>query len=254
MTDPGAGFLDLPSRAAKPRALGLTHVIDRGAPLPAFDAMVEWLGDIADVWKFGWGTAYIDQTIRNKVDILRRRQIVACPGGTLLEIARLRRRVDRFLGWAADVGFAAIEVSNGATRMAGSDKRRLISQASLHFQVFSEVGSKDPAVVLRPTQWVSEVRADLEAGARWVLLEGRESGTVGLYDSEGRAREDVVDAVVAAADVERLVFEAPRKEQQAWFIRRCGSNVNLGNLSPDEALSLETMRLGLRADTIALLR
>jgi phosphosulfolactate synthase len=101
---------------------------------------------------------------------------------------------------------------------------------------------------------VSEVRADLEAGARWVLLEGRESGTVGLYDSEGRAREDVVDAVVAAADVERLVFEAPRKEQQAWFIRRCGSNVNLGNVSPDEALSLETMRLGLRADTIALLR
>lgn len=254
MTGPGAGFLDLAPRAAKPRAIGLTHVIDTGTPLPAFETLVEWLGDIADVWKFGWGTAYVDPAVRSKVDILRRRGILACPGGTLLEVACLRGRADRFLSWAAEVGFTAVEVSNGATGMSGSDKRMLISQASLHFHVLSEVGSKDPAVVLQPAAWEKEVRADLGAGARWVVLEGRESGSVGLYDPQGRVKEDVVERVTAAVGLERLVFEAPRKEQQAWFIRRFGPNVNMGNISPDDAFGLETLRLGLRADTIALLR
>lgn len=254
MIAPSPGFLDLPARAAKPRAVGLTHVIDRGTPLPAFEALVEWIRDIADVWKFGWGTAYVDPAVRTKVDILRRHQILACPGGTLLEVARLRGRVDRFLAWARHIGFAAIEISNGATEMSGRDKQLLISQAALHFQVFSEVGSKDPAVVLEPVAWEAEARADLEAGAQWVVLEGRESGTVGLYDREGLVREDLAERVAAGIGLERLVFEAPRKDQQAWFIRRFGPNVNLGNVSPGEALGLETLRLGLRADTIELLR
>lgn len=254
MTGPGAGFLDLAPRAAKPRAIGLTHVIDRGTPLPAFETLVEWIGDVADVWKFGWGTAYVDPSLRSKVDILRRHGILACPGGTLLEVACLRGRADRFLSWAAEVGFTAVEVSNGATDLSGSDKRMLISRASPHFHVLSEVGSKDPAVVLEPATWEMEVRADLGAGAHWVVLEGRESGSVGLYDPQRRVKEDVVERVTAAVGLERLVFEAPRKEQQAWFIRHFGPNVNLGNISPDEAFGLETLRLGLRADTIALLR
>ena len=254
MTGPGAGFLDLAPRVAKPRAAGLTHVIDRGTPLPAFETAVEWIGDIADVWKFGWGTAYVDPEVRSKVDILRRHEILACPGGTLLEVACLRGRSERFLGWAAEVGFTAVEVSNGATGMSGSDKRHLIREASRHFQVLSEVGSKDPAVILKPAVWETEVRADLGAGARWVVLEGRESGSVGVYDPQGRVKEDLVERVTGAIGLERLVFEAPRKEQQAWFIRHFGPNVNLGNISPDDALGLETLRLGLRADTIALLR
>lgn len=254
MTGPGAGFLDLAPRVAKPRAIGLTHVIDRGTPLPAFETVVEWIGDVVDVWKFGWGTAYVDPAVRSKVDILRRHEILSCPGGTLLEVACLRGRADRFFGWVAEVGFTAIEVSNGATGMSGSDKRFLIGQASRHLHVLSEVGSKDPAVVLQPATWETEVRADLEAGARWVVLEGRESGSVGLYDPQGRVKEDLVARVTAAIGLERLVFEAPRKEQQAWFIRHFGPNVNLGNISPDDVLGLETLRLGLRADTIALLR
>ena len=254
MTGPGAGFLDLPPRVAKPRAIGLTHVIDGGAPLPAFETLVEWIGDFADVWKFGWGTAYVDTAVRRKVDMLRRHEILACPGGTLLEVACLRGRADRFLGWAADVGFTAIEVSNGATDMSSSDKRLLISQASSHFHILSEVGSKDPAVVLQPAEWEREALADIDAGARWVVLEGRESGSVGLYDAQGRVREDLVARVTAAAGLERLVFEAPRKEQQAWFIRHFGPDVNLGNVAPNEVLGLETLRLGLRADTIALSR
>ncbi|HKF19663.1 MAG TPA: phosphosulfolactate synthase [Candidatus Dormibacteraeota bacterium] len=254
MTGPGAGFLDLAPRVAKPRAIGLTHVIDRGTPLPALETVVEWIGDVVDVWKFGWGTAYVDPAVRSKVDILRRHEILSCPGGTLLEVACLRGRADRFLGWAAEVGFTAVEVSNGATGMSGSDKRLLIREASRYFHVLSEVGSKDPRVVLQPAAWETDVRADVEAGARWVVLEGRESGSVGLYDPQGRVKEDLVAQVTAAIGLERLVFEAPRKEQQAWFIRHFGPDVNLGNISPDDVLGLETLRLGLRADTIALLR
>lgn len=222
--------------------------------MAALDSLVEWIGGVVDIWKFGWGTAYLDPTVRAKVAILRRHQVLACPGGTLLEVACLRGRVEGFLSWAGEVGFGAVEVSNGATGMTGHDKRLLINRAASDFHVLSEVGSKDPRIVLQPAEWEAEVRADLDAGARWVVLEGRESGTVGLYDAEGRVREDLVDRLTAAVGLEKLVFEAPRKEQQAWFIRRFGADVNLGNVAPDEALGLETLRLGLRADTVALAR
>lgn len=253
MTGPGAGFLDLPPRPAKPRSVGLTHVIDRGTPLGVLGGLVGSVAPFADVWKFGWGTAYIDPSLQAKVDLLRRHDVLACPGGTLLEIASLHGRTDRLLAWAEAVGFMALEVSNGATEMAGAEKRKLIARASRHFVVLSEVGTKDPQVVLSPAAYESEVVADLEAGARWVVLEGRESGTVGLYYQDGRVREELAERLTAAVGLEKLVFEAPRKDQQAWFIRRFGPTVNLGNVLPDDVFGLETLRLGLRADTIGLM-
>ena len=254
MTGSGAGFLDLPRRDAKPRSRGLTHVIDRGTPLAVFGGVVGSIADFADIWKFGWGTAYVDPSVQAKVELLRRHGVLSCPGGTLLEIASMRGRTDRLLGWAEDVGFTALEVSNGATEMIVADKRRLIAEASRRFVVFSEVGSKDPNVVLPAAAYEEEARADLEAGALWVVLEGRESGTVGLYHQDGRVREDLAERVTAAVGLQRVVFEAPRKDQQAWFIRRFGPGCNLGNVAPNDVLGLETLRLGLRADTLALLR
>jgi phosphosulfolactate synthase len=233
--------------------VGLTHVLDKGTPLTVLGGLVGSVAHHCDVWKFGWGTAYVDPSVRAKVELLRSHQLLVCPGGTLLEIASLRGRTDRLLGWAEEVGFTALEVSNGATEMVAATKRRLIAEASRRFVVLSEVGAKDPAVVPRVVAFQEEALADLEAGARWVVLEGRESGTVGLYHRDGRVREELAERVAAAVGLERVVFEAPRKDQQAWFIRRFGPTVNLGNISPDEVLGLETLRLGLRADTIGLL-
>jgi phosphosulfolactate synthase len=156
------------------------------------------------------------------------------------------------LGWAEDHGFPCVEVSNGVVPMPVHEKRTLIAEAADRFVVLSEVGSKDPGVPVSGKGWAEEMAGDIEAGAAWVLAEGRESGTVGLYEPDGAVRRDLVASVAEAVGLARVVFEAPRKDQQAWFIRRFGADVNLGNVPLGEVLGLEALRLGLRADTIDL--
>ncbi|HLH70866.1 MAG TPA: phosphosulfolactate synthase [Candidatus Dormibacteraeota bacterium] len=248
-----AGFLGLPARPLKPRSTGLTHVLDRGVPLANFEPLVAAIAPFVDIWKFGWGTSYLDRDLADKLAILARHQVLACPGGTLAEVAWLRHRARDFLDWAEAVGFSAVEVSNGASAMPAPEKRRLIALASGRFVVLSEVGSKDPRRPRSPVDLVQEARADLEAGARWVVIEGREQGDVGLYREDGSVREEVVEGMAAALGPGPVVFEAPRKQQQVWLIRRFGRDVNLGNVAPAEVLGLETLRLGLRADTLFLL-
>ncbi|MGH2677778.1 MAG: phosphosulfolactate synthase [Actinomycetota bacterium] len=250
----GPELLDLPPRGAKPRAAGLTHVLDKGLPFSDLPGYLRSAAPHIDVWKLGWGTAYLEPDPKGKVSLLSRHDIRACVGGTLLEAAWAQGKAKDLLGWAEDHGFPCVEVSNGAVDMPLADKRVLIAEAADRFTVLSEVGSKDPAVTVSPREWADEMSGDLEAGASWVLTEGRESGTVGLYEPDGAVREAVVDAVVEAAGLVRLIFEAPRKDQQAWFINRFGSDVNLGNVALAEVMGLEALRLGLRADTIELSR
>jgi len=245
-------FLDLPRRSAKPRAAGLTHVIDKGLPLSELAPHLATAGPFIDLWKFGWGTAYIDPALDTKLAALRERDVRACTGGTLLEVAWSQDKVTEFVAWAQEARFPCIEVSRGAVPMPLDEKRDLIRLAGAAFCVYSEVGAKDPGAESSPEQWADEVRGDLDAGASWVILEGRESGTVGLYRPDGSVRADMVDAVAGSADLARLVFEAPRKDQQAWFINRFGSEVNLANVALTEALGLEALRLGLRGDTVGL--
>ncbi|MEA2826350.1 MAG: phosphosulfolactate synthase [Actinomycetota bacterium] len=245
--------LDLPERSSKPRYVGLTHVLDKGLTPAEVADRLNTCGAYVDVWKFGWGTAYVDPHVEAKLAILGRHGVLGCLGGTLLEVAWSQRRVDHLLDWAAGAGFPCVEVSRGAAAMTVEEKHEIIRVAASGFTVLSEVGAKSRTVRLPPGQWAEEVAGDLAAGARWVLTEGRESGTVGIYNDDGSVREDVLAAVVAAASgPERLVFEAPRKDQQAWFVRRFGSEVNLANIAVGEVLGLETLRLGLRADTIEL--
>ena len=246
------GFLDLFARSAKPRAVGLTHVLDKGASLDELETLARRAGAGIDVWKLGWGTAYLEPDAPGKVSALARHAIRACVGGTLLEIAWGQGRADACLAWAAEAGFPCVEVSNGAVEMPVRDKRRLIATAAERFVVLSEVGSKDPSVAVSAEAWADELAGDLEAGATWVLTEGRESGTVGLFEPDGSVRVEVVDAVVERVGLSRVIFEAPRKDQQAWFINRFGSEVNLGNVAMDDAIGVEALRLGLRADTIGL--
>lgn len=244
-----ADFLDLPERAAKPRSAGITHVLDRGLPLSHAAALLETGGEHIDVWKLGWGVSYLDPGLEAKLDLLSSHRVLGCPGGTLLEIAWAQGRTAGFFGWARACGFPCVEVSAGTAPMGAGAKRELIAEAARHFIVLAEVGPKDPAVRLGPDQWARDAVADLEAGATWVLLEGRASGAAGIYDASGAIRADVAEAVVAAAGSGSVVFEAPRESQQAWLVRRFGPDVNLANIAPAEALGLETLRLSLRADT-----
>ncbi|MDQ1628311.1 MAG: phosphosulfolactate synthase [Actinomycetota bacterium] len=244
-------FLTLPERAAKPRRRGITHVLDKGMPLGEVEALLQVCGGYVDVWKLGWGTAYLDHRVADKLALLDRNGILACTGGTLLEVAWRQGVTDEFLDWAAASGFPCVEVSCGVVAMSVAQKRSLIAAAAQRFIVLGEIGAKDPRVQIPAATWGEAAAADLEAGATWVVTEGRESGTVGLFDPSGQVRVDVVDAVVDAIGVESTVFEAPLKDQQAWLIRRFGPDVNIGNVLPGEALGLEALRLGLRADTLA---
>jgi phosphosulfolactate synthase len=246
-------FLDLPPRSAKPRLAGVTMVLDKGMPIPWIEPLLPSASSFMDIWKFGWGTSYLEPDVGFKVELLRRWGIRASTGGTLLEIAWAQGRVESFVAWASESGFPCVEVSNGSVDMPRDAKARLIEAASRRFLVLSEVGSKDPRAVAVPKEWADEVARDLDAGATWVIAEGRESGTVGLYEPSGAVRAGVVDAL-AAVSPDRILFEAPRKDQQAWLIRHLGPNVSLGNVAPTEVTGLEALRLGLRADTIGLAR
>ncbi|MHA6796228.1 phosphosulfolactate synthase [Pseudonocardia bannensis] len=248
---PAASFLDLPRRSAKPRAIGLTHVLDPGAGRGATADLLESAAAHIDIWKVGWGTAYVDTALEAKLALLARHDIAVCLGGTLLEIAWAQGRAGECLDWARDAGFRHVEVSRGTVAMSLAEKRALVTRASRDFTVLAEVGAKSPGEQLAARHWPAECRSDLDAGASLVVTEGRQSGNVGTFDDAGRVRPDVVEAVVSAIGVERVVFEAPRAAQQAWFIRRFGPDVNLGNVALSDALSVETLRLGLRSDTAA---
>ena len=244
-------FLTTTQRPTKPRLAGVTHVLDKGSPLQHLQVTLAATGAFVDVWKFGWGTAYLDIELTNKLAELDRYRVRACTGGTLLEIAWSQGRTSDFFDWVAEVGFPCVEVSNGATDLPLVEKRQLIATARARgLDVLSEVGSKNPLDHATPTQWADEIEGDLDAGALWVVAEGRESGTVGIYDANGEVRRDVVEAIERRVDGARVIYEAPRRNQQAWLIRHLGPHVNLGNVRMDEIMGVESLRLGLRADTI----
>ena len=254
MTQVGPGFLSLPERTTKPRITGLTHVIDKGLSPVELQSLIETAGAYIDFIKLGWGTAYVANGVKAKVAACQAAGIHACLGGTLFEIAVHQGRLAEYVRWLHRLGIKHVEVSDGALDMPVERKQAFIRSLSKEFRVIAEVGSKDPAREVVAERWVAEMAGDLQAGASLLIAEARESGTVGLYRPDGEVREDVVEAITDALPAGRIVFEAPRKEQQAWFVRRIGPNVNLGNVQPADALSLETLRLGLRADTLDLSR
>src|SRR5262249_36390656 len=247
----GPGFLDLPSRTVKPRGIGITHVLDKGLPLGYCADLLESGGAYVDVWKFGWGTSYLDQHLPAKLELLAQHRVLACPGGTLLEIAWAQGRAGAFFDWARAAGFPCVEVSAGTVPLTPAPKQDLRGGAASHCIVLSEGGAKDPAARMLPEQWGTAVSNDLAAGATWVLAEGRASGTVGLYHPSGAVREDIVAALTAEVDPGLIVFEAPREGQQAWFIAALAPPVNLATLPPPHPLALQPLRLSLRADTFA---
>lgn len=242
-------FLQLPDRTIKPRTAGITHVLDKGLSPAETGGLVRQAGHLIDIVKIGWGIGYVDPTLAERVAIYRAAGIAVCLGGTLTEIVALQSRIPAMRDWALAIGITHAEVSNGLRQLTDADKVGLIRQLSKDFIVLAETGAKDGSYPVEPLGWADEMERDLEAGACWVVAEGRESGTIGLYGSDQAVRVDIVAAILDRVTGERVIFEAPLKQQQAWFVDLIGPDVNLGNIEPSNVLALETLRLGLRADT-----
>jgi phosphosulfolactate synthase len=245
-----AGFLDLPARGGKPRERGLTSVLDTGLSLGDVDSLVEVAGDSVDLVKLGWGTAVVSANLEDKLARYRDHGLPVVLGGTLTEMALRDGRLDGLVAWLKELGLDHVEVSDGTISLDAGRKIEVIERLAQEFTVLSEVGSKDAAEIMAPYRWVEQIEAELAAGAWKVIAEARETGTAGIFRPDGEVRMGLIDEIAHAVDPERLVFEAPRKDQQVWFIKRFGPEVNLGNVAPQDVLSLETLRLGLRSDTM----
>ncbi len=244
------GFLGVPARPGKPRQVGLTHVIDKGLNLRDIEGLFDTAGQFVDIVKFGWGTSYVTNNLEKKISLYRSFETPVVCGGTLFEAVFARDRLDDFKSWLTENRFSHVEISDGTLDIPRDRKLELIADFSRDFTVLSEVGSKDSDVVYAPYQWVQWIKEELDAGAWKVITEGREGGTAGIFRSDGDMRTGLIDEIAHEIAVDEVLFEAPTKSSQAWFVKHFGPNVNLGNIPPDEVIAVETLRLGLRADTL----
>jgi phosphosulfolactate synthase len=227
---------------------GLTHVLDKGLGPRGWEDVLETAGDYIDIVKLGWGTSYVTQNLRRKLEVLREKPIVI--GGTFFEAVVARDKIDEYKAWLQELGLTHVEISDGTIEIPRERKLELITDFARDFIVLSEVGSKDAEVVFAPYEWVQWIKEELQAGAWKVVTEAREGGTAGIFRPSGEMRTGLVDEIAHEIDFRDLVWEAPTKASQAWFVKHFGPNVNLGNIPPDEVIPLETLRLGLRGDTL----
>jgi len=229
---------------------GLTHVIDRGLSVAEIDNLLEVAGECVDVVKLGWGTALVSANLKQKLERYATHEVPVVLGGTLTELAIRQGRIEGLIGWLRELGLRHVEVSDGTIAIDPEFKRDLIQRLAQEFTVLAEVGSKDVDFIMAPYVWVEQIQRDLDAGAWKVIAEARESGTAGIYRATGEVRTGLIDEIAHAVDPDRLIFEAPRREQQVWLLKRFGTECNLGNIAPGDVVSLETLRLGLRSDTL----
>lgn len=248
----GTFALDLPRRTRKPRDHGLSNLVDSGYGLANLRDVLSVTAPYVDIVKLGWASAYITSNLAEKVALYRDFDIRVCFGGVMFELSWWQNKAEDYAHWLQDLGVDLVEVSNGSLPIDEADKRRMIAFYERRgFTVLSEVGSKDVQVVSPPERWIECIAADLESGAWKVITEGRADASAGIYMPDARPRDSLIDAILdSGLPSEALIFEAPHKAQMSYFIKRVGSNVNLGNIPLGEVLNLETLRLGLRGDTI----
>ncbi len=240
---------NLPHRAAKPREAGFTMSMDKGLSVREAEDFMDVAGPNVDVVKLGFGTSVVTGNLPKKLEVYRATGMPYYFGGTLMEAYVLRGQFDDYCRLIEHHKCAFVEVSDGSMDMSTEDKCGYISQLAKNFTVLSEVGSKDANVVIPAYKWVELMKIELEAGAWKVIAEARESGTVGVFENSGSANGGLIDEILHYVPSEKILWEAPLKSQQVWFIKLLGSNVNLGNIAPNEVIPLETLRLGLRGDT-----
>ena len=241
---------NLPRRTEKPRNKGITLALDKGFSVRQAEDFCEATSNYTDIVKLGWGTSLVTQNLKQKLDIYRSYEIPVYFGGTLFEAYVLRNELEKYVQLLQDYDIEYLEVSNGTIWLSEKRKNEIIRDLSSDFTILSEVGSKNPDDIIPPYKWVKMIESELEAGAWKVICEARESGTVGVFRPNGEIRSGLIDEIADQISIEHLLFEAPNKDQQVWFIRKFGSNVNLGNIQPSEVISVETLRQGLRSDTL----
>jgi len=240
---------DLPQRTSKPRKNGITMVMDKGLSLRQALDLVSVCGEYTDIVKLGFGTSLLTKDLNKKLQIYKDADIKTYFGGTLFEAFVVRDMLDDYRRYLDKYKMEYVEISDGSIRMAHDEKCKLIEQFSKDYIVLSEVGSKEAGVIIHPNKWISMMNKELECGAWKVIAESRESGTVGIYRPNGNAHVTLINKILQKVPGEKIMWEAPKKAQQAWFIDLIGPNVNMGNISPDDIIPLETLRLGLRGDT-----
>ena len=240
---------NIPERTKKERNYGLTMVMDKGLSLREVEDMLDISGDYIDIVKLGWATSYVTPKLKEKLEIYRQANIPFYFGGTLFEAFVIRDQFEDYRKVLDKYGMPLAEVSDGSIDIPHEEKCKYVNILSEQVKVLSEVGSKDVEKIIPPYQWIELMQAELDAGAWKVIGEARESGTVGLFRSSGEVRSGLVQEILTKIPFEKIIWEAPQKTQQVWFIKLLGANVNLGNIAPREVIPLETIRLGLRGDT-----
>jgi phosphosulfolactate synthase len=239
----------LPERPAKPRNSGIAMVMDKGLSLREADDFISTSGDLTDFLKLGFGTSIITPLVRDKVKLYQKANIKVYAGGTMFEAFLIRNMFDEYRKYIDSLGLDAIEISDGSMTMDHDEKCKYIQTLSKTHVVLSEVGSKEAGILISPHRWTEMMVSELQAGSFKVIAEARESGNVGIYRPSGKAHTTLIKKILAKVAIENIIWEAPLKSQQAWFIKQFGANVNLGNIAPNEMIPLETLRLGLRGDT-----
>lgn len=242
----------IPERTAKPRNYGLTMVMDKGLSLQEAKNFLSISAPHVDILKLGFGTSFVTPNLREKIEVYQAANIPVYFGGTLFEAFLIRNQIDDFIAVIKDYGIKHVEVSDGSITIPHAEKCGYIEKLSKITTVLSEVGSKDAEHIIPPYKWIELMNAELSAGASYVIAEARESGNVGIYRGSGEVREGLVQEILTQVPSEKIIWEAPQKAQQLYFLELIGCNVNLGNLAPSEVIALEAMRVGLRGDTFHL--
>jgi phosphosulfolactate synthase len=242
----------MPERVKKPRDHGITMVMDKGLSIEETKNFLSIAGPYVDVVKLGFGTSYVTPDLKTKLEVYRDAGIPIYFGGTLFEACLIRGQLEDYISACKEYGVTYMEVSDGSINIEHKEKCKIIERLTKYAVVLSEVGSKDAAHIIPPYKWIELMRAELSAGAAYVIAEAREAGNVGIYRGTGEVREGLVQEILTQIPAEKILWEAPQKSQQLYFIELVGANVNLGNIAPNEMIALEAMRIGLRGDTFEL--
>lgn len=242
----------IPERNTKPRSHGITMVMDKGLSTQEAKNFMSVAHPHVDMVKLGFGTSFVTPNLKEKLEVYRSYDMPVYLGGTLFEAFLIRNQFDDYIGICKEFGVSYMEVSDGSITIPHAEKCGYIEKLTKHGVVLSEVGSKDAAHIIPPYKWIELMRAELAAGASYVIAEAREAGNVGIYRGTGEVREGLVQEILTQIPVEKIIWEAPQKAQQLYFLELVGCNVNLGNIAPAEVIALEAMRIGLRGDTFFL--
>ncbi len=241
----------IPERTSQPRTNGITMVMDKGLSIQEVHNFMSIGQPHTDIVKLGFGTSFVTPNLKEKIAVYKGYNMPVYFGGTLFEAFVIRNAFEKYIEVIQEFGVSFVEVSDGSITIPHSEKCGYIEKLAKHTTVLSEVGSKDAAHILAPYQWIELMNAELAAGSKFVIAEAREAGNVGIYRGNGEVREGLVNEVLTKVPSEKIIWEAPQKAQQLYFLELCGCNVNLGNIAPSEIIALEAMRIGLRGDTFS---